>query len=67
MEPEDIMMRNQSLVLENQHLKDQINDLIRERDEARRDVCNLIQAHSQLWCKDIAKHRGWDCFKEDGK
>jgi hypothetical protein len=44
-----------------------ICELERERDEARREVCNLIDAQSQLWCKDVAKHRGWDCFKEDGK
>jgi hypothetical protein len=46
---------------------DTIERLRAERDEARREVCNLIDAHSQLWCKDIATHRGWDCYKEDGK
>jgi hypothetical protein len=43
---------------------DYIKELRKERDEARREVCNLIDAHSQLWCKDIATHRGWDCFKD---
>jgi len=40
----------------------EIETLRKERDEARREVCNLIDAQSQLWCKDVAKHRGWDCF-----
>jgi len=68
MEPEDIMMRNQSLVLENQHLKDQINDLIRERDEARQMYCNAMTDHCEEdEARQIAKEQGWDCFKENGK
>jgi hypothetical protein len=47
--------------------QDERNAAVAERDEARREVCNILQSHTQLWCKDIAKHRGWDCFKEDGK
>jgi uncharacterized coiled-coil DUF342 family protein len=31
----------------------------RERDEARREVCE-----SEKYCKEEAKSRGWDCFKE---
>ena len=45
----------------------EVERLRAERDEARRKVCNLIDAQSQLWCKDVANHRGWYCFKEDGK
>jgi len=35
--------------------------LIKERDEARREVCNL----SIHLPRDYALERGWDCFKED--
>ena len=49
---------------ENKRLRQENASLTAERDEARREVCNLIDAHSQLWCKDIATHRGWDCFKD---
>ena len=39
--------------------------LTKERDEARREVCNWsvgvgIKATSQA----VAEHRGWDCYKE---
>jgi len=44
---------------------DRMVELRKERDEARREVCNLIDAQSQLWCKDVAKNRGWGCFKEE--
>ena len=39
-----------------------------ERDEIRRDWCNK---HGQIWHdptmtpQEIAKDRGWDCFKEE--
>jgi len=44
--------------------------LTAERDEARRDWCNL---EALEWdeptktAQSIAKHRGWDCFEEGGK
>ena len=42
---------------------DEIERLRRDRDEARREVCN-----SQQYCVDRsseeAARRGWDCFKE---
>ena len=34
--------------------------LHKERDEARREVCE-----SEKYCKEEAKSRGWDCFKEE--
>jgi hypothetical protein len=37
-----------------------------ERDEARRDACNMA-ANFAGTPEEYAKHRGWDCFKEDGK
>ena len=35
-----------------------------ERDEARRDAC---RSFDPCFPEQIAKQRGWDCFKEDGK
>jgi hypothetical protein len=54
------------LIFQRDQWKIEAGKLKAERDEARREVCNLIDAQSQLWCKDIATHRGWDCFKQDG-
>ena len=45
--------------------------LTTERDEARREVCRdsacrLEKLRIDLGPPQIAKIRGWDCFKEDG-
>ena len=45
---------------------DEIERLRAERDEARREVCEL-KAWSFGSVKDYALSRDWDCFKEDGK
>ena len=42
---------------------EQVEQLTKERDEARREVCefelvNMKQAY------EYATHRGWDCYKE---
>ena len=37
-----------------------------ERDEARREVCNMMHK-TGFFNNDYADSRGWDCFKEDGK
>ena len=84
---EDIMMRNQALVVENQALRLRIEELKNgfegccmacesvgemnkklraERDEARREVCELSYFGKED-VREYAKHRGWDCFKEYGK
>ena len=44
---------------------DTIDQLTKERDEARREVCNWsvgvgLKATSQA----VAEERGWDCYKE---
>jgi hypothetical protein len=44
----------------------QVDTLRKERDEARREVCNLMYQKG-FPTGDYAKGRGWDCFKEDGK
>ena len=41
--------------------------MMNERDEARREVCNLLW---QKWSgteTQVAEQRGWDCFKEETK
>ena len=43
---------------------DEIERLRRERDEARREAC---RGFDPCFPEQIAKQRGWDCFKEDGK
>jgi hypothetical protein len=41
-----------------------IERLIKERDEARRDVCDMMHWTGFL-AGDYARSRGWDCFKDD--
>ena len=45
----------------------QVEQLLKERDEARREVC-YAQVNGQYGRRytpqDIAKKMGWDCFKE---
>lgn len=36
-----------------------------ERDEARREVCELLYNRQGGWPKEHANERGWDCFKEN--
>lgn len=45
----------------------EIERLRAERDEARREVCELLYNRQGGWPKEHANERGWDCFKEDGK
>lgn len=40
-------------------LTEQLNRTIKERDEARREVCYCQHDSAQF-----AINRGWDCFKE---
>jgi chorismate mutase len=51
-----------------------IERLIKERDEARRELCKRVESASCLsdgepttLASDYASWCGWDCFKEDGK
>lgn len=44
-------------------LRQQVTDLLGERDEARRKISHLIGGTAeQEW---YAKRMGWDCFKEE--
>ncbi len=54
-----------TLCKEIDYLMEQVDTLRKERDEARREVCNWsvgvgIKATSQ----EVAEKRGWDCYKE---
>ena len=40
-----------------------IGQLIKERDEARRDVCSMMHMTGFLG-GDYAHSKGWDCFKD---
>ena len=49
---------------DNFRLEEALEKVTKERDEARREVCefervNMKQAH------EYATYRGWDCFKEE--
>ena len=37
-----------------------IERLVEERDAARREVCE-----AEKYCREEAKRRGWNCFKEE--
>jgi len=41
-----------------------VDRMIAERDEARRDVCDMMHWTGFL-AGDYARSRGWDCFKDD--
>ena len=42
--------------------------LIKERDEARREVCNwCVGVGLQVTSQAVAEERGWDCYKEGTK
>lgn len=40
----------------------EVDALVRERDEARREVCNMKDFHGLP--RDYALERGWNCFEE---
>jgi hypothetical protein len=44
---------------------DRLEQLERERDEARRMYCGRVSRDVPLDAFDIAKNHGWDCFPQD--
>ena len=46
-------------------LTERLSLAIHERDEARREVCELLYNRQGGWPKEHATERGWDCFKEN--
>lgn len=46
--------------------EERIAELIKERDEARREICENVAAHAaSVNAKQWARERGWDCYKEN--
>lgn len=45
-------------------LQAEIERLIRERDAARRQVCEMCEANGDFAAERQAEMRGWNCFKE---
>jgi len=60
MEYEDILMRNQELRM-------LVEQLTAQRNEARKEVCLWQGLDTGKKSEEVAKVRGWDCFKEDSK
>jgi hypothetical protein len=44
---------------------DEIEQLRKERDEARRMWCVMRDGENGLTCKEWAERKNWDCFKEN--
>ncbi len=44
---------------------DEIARLTAERDEARREVCEMLERDAGFLAQRQAASRGWDCFKEE--
>ena len=44
-----------------------IEQLIKERDEARREVCRLLDRDSEFRVPNemTAKRKGWDCYEKE--
>jgi hypothetical protein len=47
------------------NLNNQLVDALRERNEARREVCELASRPYIKHAYEYAHERGWDCFKEN--
>lgn len=49
-------------------LRAELAAMEKQRDEARREVCQKTAAHRgyHTEAEEIAFERGWDCFKEGG-
>ena len=52
-------------IAEIKRLRQENATLTAERDEARREVCELLYNRQGGWPKEHANERGWDCFKEN--
>ena len=57
---QDIAESVDELEAECYRLRAELKTALAERDAARREVCE-----SEKYCKEEAKSRGWDCFKEE--
>jgi hypothetical protein len=60
---EELESRCEHLETDRNNLALALETALRERDEARRDLC--IWCCDELTPDDEARRRGWDCFKEN--
>ncbi len=44
--------------------QDERNAAVKERDEARLEVCEWVEMDGATTAKEEAELRGWDCFKD---
>ena len=61
-------MINEFLDMQKMIYEERIAQLTRERDEARREVCqsrSTSYPHDMKEVYEIADSRGWDCFKDN--
>ena len=61
-------MINEFLDMQKMIYEERIAQLTRERDEARREVCQFRSTsypHDTKEVYEIADSRGWDCFKDN--
>ena len=63
---EELESRCEHLETDRNNLALAIDVLIKERDEARRMVCEWHGGLRVQHPQQYAEKRGWDCFKEDG-
>lgn len=59
-----VELMNHEAAEEIMQLRQQVEDLRGERDEARRLWCEVMAASTALHPEQIANRHGWDCFKE---
>jgi len=55
--------------LRGRNTADEIKQLRKERDEARREVCQMVSNNDESSkpesAEQVAERRKWDCFKEN--
>jgi len=51
-----------------ERLRAELAAAIKQRDEARREVCNMTTFYNPhiAEAKEVAAKRGWDCYEEGG-
>jgi hypothetical protein len=60
-----LMPDTQSLQATIDSMSDEIGTLIKERDEARREVCKWeAEDYIKEPVEEVAKRKGWDCFDD---
>jgi hypothetical protein len=65
---EEHMKMTKAELIENiEILTEKCEKLIKERDEARREVCERKWMEHSFDILKYARMRGWDCFKEEDK